>query len=95
MDLHNVTYFVKRHQKKEMGTRKIENNLAYLAIQSENNYNNVIAELQRFVIDHQGKYKDVESLNFVIEKIKQQYRDNHDKKYSFKEAKNIYEEILA
>jgi len=53
-----------------LGNRRIENNLANIALLSENNFGIVIDTLQGFISNQQGKYKDVESLNFTIEKIK-------------------------
>jgi hypothetical protein len=80
--------------KREIGNRKIENNLLHLALQSEKNRDIVITVLQEFIVNQRDKIQDIDALNFTIERIKQQYIDKYAQRYTFREAQTICKEIF-
>jgi len=74
---------------REWNGSKIEHNLTHLAIQSEEQFIQVVSALKNFITDHTGKYPDVERIHFLIEKVEKQYYEKKGQSYSFKESLQI------
>lgn len=79
---------------KSRKSSKIENNITHLALLSDDNYIEVILTLEQFIENSKGKYLDVESLNFTINRINELYQEKQSKRYLFKEAQEISTKII-
>ncbi len=71
---------------KNRGNSKIERNIIHLALLSEDNYIEVVMTLEEFIEKNKETYKDVEFLNFTINRIHEQYKEKNAKRYTFNEA---------
>ena len=68
---------------------KIERNLIHLVSLSTDNYIEVKLTLEEFIENNKGKYRDVESLNFTINKIEELHKEQETKRYTIREALDI------
>ncbi|MBV5284144.1 MAG: hypothetical protein JZU53_17115 [Paludibacter sp.] len=59
----------------------------YLAIQSEQNFNEVCLKLKEFIEVNKGKLDEVEFLNATIERIKEKFFQTHSIKFTVKQIK--------